>query len=283
MRKLKYRFSRQALNQMYISYIRPILEYSSIVWDGCSEQDKPALEGLHYEGARIVTGLTRSSSIANLYKECGWDSLANRRYFQKLCFRYKCTNNLIPDYISDIIPPLVGEVSNYPLRNRDNLTNLHTRTETSRRSCIPSSVAYWNGFQSDIRELDTFLSFRHVLKDTVLTGCNVPSFFVKGERRSSVIHARIRNNCSDLKRDLFQNHLTDDTRCSCGLDENALHFFFECENYNDMRLIMFHKTRKYHPLSLNALLYGKSSLSDDDNFILFQAVQQYIKDTRRFQ
>ena len=46
---------------------------------------------------------------------------------------------------------------------------------------------------------------------------------------------------------------------------------------------MFHETRKYHPLSLNALLYGKSSLSDDDNFILFQAVQQYIKDTRRFQ
>ena len=283
MRKLKYRFSRQALNQMYMSYIRPILEYSSIVWDGCSEQDKTALERLQHEGARIVTGLTRSSSIANLYKECGWDSLANRRYFQKLCFMYKCTNNLIPDYISDIIPPLVREVSNYPLRNSDNLTNLHTRTETSRRSCIPSSVAYWNGIQSDIRELDTFVSFRHVLKDTVLTGCNVPSFFVKGERRSSVIHARIRNNCSDLKCDLFQNHITDDTRCSCGLDENALHFFFECENYNDMRLIMFHKTRKYHPLSLNALLYGKSSLSDDDNFILFQAVQQYIKDTRRFQ
>ena len=144
-------------------------------------------------------------------------------------------------------------------------------------------MAYWNGIQSDIRELYTFLSFRHVLKDTVLTSCNVPSFFVKGERRSSVIHARIRNNCSDLKCDLFQNHLTDDTRCSYGLDENALHFFFECENYNDMRLIMFNKTRKYHTLSLNALLYGKSSLSDDDNVILFEAVQQYIKDTRRFQ
>ena len=98
-----------------------------------------------------------------------------------------------------------------------------------------------------------------------------------------MIHARIRNNCSDLKCDLFQNHLTDDTRCSCGIDENALHFFFDCENYNELRLIMFQKTRKYHPLSLDTLLYGKSSLSDDDNLLLFQAVQQYIKDTRRFQ
>ena len=40
MRKLKYRFTRQALNQMYVSYVRPLLEYSSIVWDGCSDQDK---------------------------------------------------------------------------------------------------------------------------------------------------------------------------------------------------------------------------------------------------
>ena len=31
MRKLKYSFSRQALNQMCVSYVRPLLEYSSIV------------------------------------------------------------------------------------------------------------------------------------------------------------------------------------------------------------------------------------------------------------
>ena len=284
MRKLKYRFSQQALNQMYISYIRPTLEYSSIVWDSCSEQDKTALEKLQNEAARIVTGLTRSASIANLYKECGWDSLANRRNFQKLCFMYKCSNNLVPDYISDIIPPHVSEVSNYPLRNRDNFTNLYTRTETSRRSCIPSSVTCWNDLQSDIREVDTFLTFRHNLKDKVLISSNVPPFFVTGQRKLSVIHARIRNNCSDLKSDLFQNHLTDDKSCICGnSEENALHFFFKCENYSNSRLVMFRQTRQYHPLSLNTVLYGKSTLPDSDNLLLFQAVQQYIKDSRRFE
>ena len=96
MRKLKYRFSRQTLNHMYISYIRPLLEYSSILWDGCSEQDKAALERLQNEAARIATSLTRSTAIANLYKECGWDSLANRRYFQKLCFMYKMFQQYCP-------------------------------------------------------------------------------------------------------------------------------------------------------------------------------------------
>ena len=69
MRKFKCSFSRQALNQMYITYVGPLLEYSSIVWDGCTEQDKTALERLQNEAARTVTGLTRSTSIVNLYRE----------------------------------------------------------------------------------------------------------------------------------------------------------------------------------------------------------------------
>ena len=56
---------------MYVSYVRPLMEYSSTVWDRCTEQDKTALERLQNEAARIVTGLTRSTSIVNLYKECG--------------------------------------------------------------------------------------------------------------------------------------------------------------------------------------------------------------------
>ena len=85
---------------------------------------------------------------------------------------------------------------------------------------------------SNIREADTYLSFRKILKDEVLYNANVPSYFLKGQRKLSVLHARIRNSFSDLKSDLFQNHLTDDKKCTCGYDnENALHYYFECNNY----------------------------------------------------
>ena len=257
MRKLKYRFTRQALNQMYVSYVRPLLEYSSIVWDGCSEQDKTALERLQNEAARIVTGLTKSTSLVNFYKECGWDSLSKRRYFQKMCFMYKCFNNIVPDYISDIVPPLVGEVTNYSLRNRHNIASMYTRTEISRKSCIPSSVSGWNNLNNNIRESDSYVSFRSTFKNEVLGNAQVPSYFMKGQRRLSVLHARLRNNCSDLKSDLFQNHLTDSLSCICGnVNENAIHYFFECENYSNPRLVMFRSTRKFHPLSLNTVLFG---------------------------
>ena len=46
MRKLKYSFSRQALNQNYMSYVLSILEYSSIVWDNCTVYEAEALEKL---------------------------------------------------------------------------------------------------------------------------------------------------------------------------------------------------------------------------------------------
>ena len=57
MRKLKYKFNYHSLNQIYISYVRPILEYSSIVWDSCTAKQARSLEKLQNEAAFIVTGL----------------------------------------------------------------------------------------------------------------------------------------------------------------------------------------------------------------------------------
>ena len=69
MRKFKLTLSKVALNQIYCSFVLPIPEYSSIVWDGCSQQDSIALDRLQNEAARIVTGLSRSVTLENLYRE----------------------------------------------------------------------------------------------------------------------------------------------------------------------------------------------------------------------
>ena len=94
------------------------------------------LEKLQHEAARIVTGLTRSVSLENLYKECGWPSLAIRRKYQKLNFMYKALNNMVPEYISDIIPPFVRDQTNYPFRNRNDLTVPINRTEIFRKNHV---------------------------------------------------------------------------------------------------------------------------------------------------
>ena len=53
MRKLKYTFHRVALNQIYISNVLSILEYSVVVWDSSTMQDTSTLEKLQNEAARI--------------------------------------------------------------------------------------------------------------------------------------------------------------------------------------------------------------------------------------
>ena len=45
---------------MYMSYLSQIIEYTSVVWDGCSEQDSVTLQKIQNEAARLVKGLTRS-------------------------------------------------------------------------------------------------------------------------------------------------------------------------------------------------------------------------------
>ena len=142
MRKRKYTLSKAALNQIYISYV---LEYSSAVWDGCSDYNTNTLENNSTWTARIVTGLTRSVSIEKLYTECDQQTSTT-----KMTFMYKVSNQLVPSYISDIMPLLVSDISNYPLRN-SSYSVPFSRTEVSRRSCVPSSVSLWKSLDETVR------------------------------------------------------------------------------------------------------------------------------------
>ena len=282
MRKLKFKLSRSALNQIYISYVRPLLEYASIVWDGCNTNDSDSLEKLQNEAARIVTGLTRSVSLNNLYNECCWEPLSKRRENQKLFFMYKATHGMTPSYINDIIPPTVGEVSTYPLRNRENLSAIHTRTTLFQKSCIPSSLKLWNTTDTHTRESNTFGGFKNSIQLNRNTK-SVPSHYVNGTRYLSVLHARIRNSCSNLNEDLYVNHLRLDPFCICSrVNESAEHYVFHCENYTEQRLNLFRITIGVYPLNLDKLLVGDSTIAQDENMQLVNTVQQFIKDTKRF-
>ena len=63
MRKLKYSLCRNAPNQMYMSYLLPIVEYASVIWNGCSEQDLVILQKILNEAAQLVTGFNETYII----------------------------------------------------------------------------------------------------------------------------------------------------------------------------------------------------------------------------
>ena len=96
---LFYEYANNALNQMYMSYLLPDVEYASVVWKGCSGQDSQTLQKVQNEAAPIVTGLTRSVSLENLYKECGWVTLSQTRQQHKHSFMYNVNTGMVPSYI----------------------------------------------------------------------------------------------------------------------------------------------------------------------------------------
>ena len=70
-RKLKYRLKRDYLENNYLVFIRPILEYASEVWDNCRQTNCNRLEKIQIEAAHIVTGLSIYGSFDSIYKETG--------------------------------------------------------------------------------------------------------------------------------------------------------------------------------------------------------------------
>jgi len=144
LRSLKFKLRRQSLNQIYISFLRPILEYASVDWDNCTQLEKDSLETIQHESPRIVTGTTRSVSIVNVYKEIGWLSLSDRRKYQKLIYTYKIINGLAPDYLCSIFPGATGNRTHYPFRNALGRDIIAKRTALFHRLYLFGTISHMN-------------------------------------------------------------------------------------------------------------------------------------------
>ena len=65
MRKLKYALSRNALNQMYLYHLLPIIEYASLVWDGCTQQDSNTYMYMYWYARGVITHFSYAPLICN--------------------------------------------------------------------------------------------------------------------------------------------------------------------------------------------------------------------------
>ena len=113
-----------------------------MVLDGCSERDSQTFQKIQNEAVRLVTELTRYVSVENLYKERRWLTLSQRRQQHKLSFVYNVNARLVPSCFSDLIPPLVSEISDYLSRNNRNISLSYNRTNIHRNPVYPHPLDY---------------------------------------------------------------------------------------------------------------------------------------------
>ena len=294
-KRLKFFLGRKSLTHIYITMIRPILEYGCILYDNCTRQESELLESVQYEAARVCIGALWNTSKIKLLQKLGWCSLSIRRRYYKLYTLFKIRNNLVPPYISQGRLLLVSDVTNYNLRNEGNLRPLRAKTNKHMRSFFPSSVKEWNDLPPNIWHISETGHFKTSLASHLFPA-KTQSYFHYGERFPSIYHTQLRLEHSPLNSHMHKYNQNAVPTCTCGSNESTEHFFLYCPKYAALRPallssiarlispgvnynLLLHSDKKYF---LNVLLWGSCDLSTDDNTAIFAAVQHYIKYSRRF-
>lgn len=279
MRKLKFVLDRKSLQTIYFTFVRPILEYSDIIWDNCTQYEKDELDKIQLEAARIVSGTTKLVSSASLYMELGWESLSSRRRKHKLVMFYKMINGLCPDYLAEMVPERVSQISSYNLRNSDDYLTIRTSSQLYFNSFLPSVVREWNALPQVCRDAISLESFKRSLN---IEPTRKPPYYFIGDRYSQINHVRLRTHCSALKEHLFAKNIVADPYCSCGAVENNKHFLLECPAFNDIRQDMLNEIISVTNPTVDILLFGNTALNDEANSFIFRSVQKFILRSKRF-
>ena len=279
MRKLKFNLDRRSLEIVYLSFVRPVLEFSDAVWDNCNYNQKQELEKIQHEAARIVTGCTQLVSLSSLYRELGWSTLESRRKLHKLILFYKMVHNLVPDYLSSLVPAQVGETAHYSLRNNNNMRSVYARTQLYYNSFIPSTSRAWNELPEHVRNLPSIYLFKKAIATPV---SQPPKYFTFGNRREQVLHTRLRTGCSALNADLHSKNIVESPFCRCGDVEDANHYFLHCPYYSLHRTELLVSISRYCSPNINSILFGDTLLSFENNISIFKSVHKFISSSKRF-
>ena len=80
----------------YFTYVRPILEYASVVWSPFTRTNIDKIEMVQRKAARFVfNDYHRFSSISSMLQQLNWDSLESRRTKAIVVMFYKIVNNIV--------------------------------------------------------------------------------------------------------------------------------------------------------------------------------------------
>ena len=86
--KLQINLARAPSVTIYKLLIRPHLDYGDILYDQKFKNSfHERSKSTQYNAALAITGAIRSSSREKLYQELGFESLQQRRWYRKLCFK----------------------------------------------------------------------------------------------------------------------------------------------------------------------------------------------------
>ena len=147
----------------YISLVRSVLEYSCSVWDPYLEGDIQRIEKIQRKAARFVKkDYQKTSSVTSMLKDLGWETLQQRRKYNRLTMMYKIINNQVAIPPNDHI-----EFNTRTLRNKHSqqLRTKFVDIETYRNSFFPKTIIEWNNLSENQISCTSVSSFKSAVQN----------------------------------------------------------------------------------------------------------------------
>ena len=141
--------------QCYKTYVRPQLEYASVVWDPVGDGNshlRHQLEMVQRRAARFVyDDWRRESSPTRMINHLNWQSLETRRLLSRLTFIHKHHHKQID--LNDCIAVKSRGINS-------TFQTIHSRVRSYANSFVPATISVWNSLPADIRSEADLSNFK---------------------------------------------------------------------------------------------------------------------------
>ena len=280
---------RDVLDQMYKLYVRPHLDYGDIIYHNQNLHLMSKLESTQYDAALAVSGAWRGTNTDKVFEELGWETLAHRRWYRRLCQFYKIENNSCPEYLKTHLPE--RRENPYNLRRPNIFPEVRAKTNRYSNSFYPYCIKAWNNLDPAIRCLPTISQFKKAVVQLIRP--RKKHLFGIDDIAGTRLLTRLRVDFSDLRLHKFNHRFNcDSPMCTCGRGfESVEHFFLQCQFYADQRGVLIdsvsevigNEVQVYPEQHLCCIfLYGSESFNSVANKMILESTIRYIKDTKRF-
>ena len=135
--------SKSIKENPYHAFIQPHLEYASSAWNPGTERNKKTLQKVQRRAARFVQGnFRRRSSVSEMLKDLGWNSIESRRQTQRLTTLHKIFNDIIDIDQDQYIKPKPEREARRG--NHMQFTEFQCSSTPFVESFFPESIRLWN-------------------------------------------------------------------------------------------------------------------------------------------
>lgn len=144
----------------YQTFVRPILEYASIVWDPHQKKDIMAVESTQKRVARrIMRDFSRETSATDLVRGLGLEQLCTRRRQDKVVSIHKILHNRLDTKLPCRFNPINTSTRGHNMKH----TIPTSRINSHQHSFFPSAMRLWNSLPSDAVETLSLERFKTIV------------------------------------------------------------------------------------------------------------------------